>query len=104
MTLQRIDLTTAIIINTAAEWAPWLANAQPGDVALYHDGYLAAYRPPNGPADDALAASDRDLVRLVQIRAGESRFRYYAIRSAPAPVRAKRQTTSSKGRVLAEAA
>ena len=92
---------------TVSDWDNWLANAQPGDITKYHEGFIAYEMqfytdikqsrylnaehitvPETGPefwrlARTALLASDDGLVHLVQMRMHKERYRYYAIRAAP---------------------
>lgn len=113
MTYTRIDLTNAATADLLPVFKTWLANAAPGDVSLYHDGYLAkeygyavAEALRRGVAKNAerikdadlpefwrlsrvaLAAAESSLVHLVQVRVYTDRFKYYAIRAVPKPVKA----------------
>lgn len=81
------------LINPAAiDFCAWLAQAEPGDVLQYHQGFLALdvttchaafgtreRRALVRLADHAYQAAEQGLVHLVQRRLGPYRFAYLAI-------------------------
>lgn len=93
------DPGPAVTINEIG-FCAWVAQAEPGEVLIYHRGFLAvdadktisrlsgeARSALRHLADTAFRAAQQDLVHLVQTRIATDRFAYIAI-ARPKPHRA----------------
>ena len=90
-----IGMKNTSLVLTEVEFRQWLKSASPGDVIIYHEGFLAldadaeATRLPDRQraelarvANCAWRAAEHGLIHLVQRRQGHSECRYIAIARA----------------------
>ena len=84
----------------------WLSQAEPGETAEYHRGFLGVDRTPLGQpmslkdridlidvAERAMRLAEQGLVHLVQRRVGDDRFSYLAIACSRPPGAARSFST-----------